>query len=235
MKNLLVLLCCMLASMLNAQDLIYKTNGDTIPAKVIEVGTNAISYKKFKSPDGPLFVENKNTIRKIKFANGDVQEFNKTGDEQSSKQEDMKNGESSSGNSTSQENKKDEKTKIEITDNGYTINGQKASQKEVDRKLGSSKNPAVVLGLKGAKAMKTSQKIVKITSIPTTISGSVLSLVKVIDLWNDVQRGRTTSKSYTNAIFSILPTITLPITNKILSKKSNKMYTKLIDMYNVTN
>ncbi len=236
MKNFLVAVLCVLGISMHAQDLILKMNGDTVLAKVLEVGTNAVSFKKFNYLDGPVFVENRGDIRMIRYSNGDIQQFNQAqtvSPADSIRKENSTN--SSSDKNTQQKEQEPTKNKIERNENKYFINQQPATQKEVDRMLGSAKNPAIPLLLKTAKITKTAQKIAKITSYPTTIIGGATFLVKGIDLWNDVQRGRTTSKSYTNALLSMLTTISLPITNKILKKKSDKMYDKIIDMYNVTN
>jgi hypothetical protein len=209
-----------------AQDLIVKTNGDTIHAKILEVGINAISYKKSNFLDGPTFVESKTNIAFVKYANNEVEQFSQSTN-------------STSPPSTSSQSiapqPTAEKNKIELIDNTYYINGQKAKRKEVNKLLGSSSNPAITLGLKSAKLTSGAQKIIKITSIPTTLGGGFTFLWTGIDLYNLVQRGRTTQQAYINAALSLLGTISLPITNKILKKKSNKMYGKLIDAYNVTN
>jgi len=240
MKKFLLLVVCLASFCMNSQDLILKTNGDTIMAKVMEVGINAVSYKKFNYPDGPVFVESKSDIRLIRYHNGDIQQFNQSAPiatrSDSLRKDSVASSQSSTqSTSTQTTTPQEQKVKIEHIDNKYTINGQPAKLKEVDRQLGTSKNPAIIIPLKAAKAMGTAGKITKITSYPTTILGGATFLVKGIDLWNDIQRGRTTSKSYTNAILSLFTTISLPITNKILKNKSDKMHDKLIDMYNVTN
>lgn len=237
MKNFLIAVVFILClSSIHAQDLILKTNGDTVLAKVLEVGTNAVSYKKFNYLDGPVFVENRADIRLIRFSNGDLQQFNEAeAVTHADSIKKMNSANNSSDKGTQQNEPQQTKNKIERKENKYFINNEPAHRKDVDRMLGSAKNPAIPLALKGAKVMKTAQTMVKITSYPTTIIGGAAFLVKGIDLWNDVQRGRATSRSYTNALWSMLTTISLPITNKILKKKSDKMYDKLIDMYNVTN
>jgi hypothetical protein len=237
-KYLLLVISYLCAICANSQDLILKTNGDTIMAKVMEVGLNAVSYKKFNYQDGPVFTESKSDIRFIRYANGDMQYFDKSTPavkNDAAKKDSLSGMQSSSTSTTTPQQQQQQKVKIEHIDNKYTINGKPAKLKDVDRQLGTSKNPAILVPLKAAKAMGTANKISKITSYPTTITGGATFLVKGIDLWNDIQRGRTTSKSYTNALWSMLSTITLPITNKILKKKSDKMHDKLIDMYNVTN
>jgi hypothetical protein len=60
-----------------AQDTLYKRNStDIIVAKVIEISTIEIKYKRFDLLDGPMFVIDKNQIEKIKFMVGSVEYFN---------------------------------------------------------------------------------------------------------------------------------------------------------------
>lgn len=231
------------STLINAQDTIVKKNGTIIPAKIIEVGTNAISYKKWKYLEGPTFVENKSELVYIKYKDGQIDEFldspnslnnkavldtNKTKVTNTDQQK-AKEGSRKDSSLTQSKNK------IEAVDGKYTINGQKAKLKDVNRLLEKSKNPAILVPLKVAKTTSMFQKIVKITSIPTTIGGGGALLWTGIDMYNDIRRGRDNTSTYVGAFSSLLTTITFPITNKILKKKSNKMYNTLIDIYNVTN
>lgn len=45
-------------------------NGDEVKAKVTEVGTNEIKYKKFDNPDGPVYSATKSDVFMIKYENG---------------------------------------------------------------------------------------------------------------------------------------------------------------------
>ncbi|MCE3259218.1 MAG: hypothetical protein K0S12_859, partial [Bacteroidetes bacterium] len=47
--------------------------------------------------------------------------------------------------------------------------------------------------------------------------------------------GRASSKTFLNMGLSLVGTLTFPVTSYFLKKKSDKMYDKIIDMYNVTN
>ncbi len=64
---LVFVLCCTFA---NAQDTIVKSNGDQISAKIIEVSSTEIKYKRFDFQDGPTFVESKSNIKLLKYSNG---------------------------------------------------------------------------------------------------------------------------------------------------------------------
>jgi hypothetical protein len=242
-SRILLIAFCFITWCASSQDVIYKTNGDSIKAKILEVGTNAVSFKKSSNPDGPTFVESKSDIFMIRFKDGQIQEYANLTPANTSSSTIANNPlaastgsiNKSSPTGTTSTSESSGKIKIEVTGKKYTINGQKASRKEVDRQLAKSNNPAITLPLKAAKMTATAQKIVKITSIPTTVGGGFTTLFTGVNMWNDIQRGRADSKSYMNAVVSLLSTITLPITNKILKNKSDKMYDKLIDMYNLTN
>ncbi|MCD6020100.1 MAG: hypothetical protein K0S53_3221 [Bacteroidetes bacterium] len=239
--QVLFLALCFVYQNASSQDLIIKTNGDTIRAKITEVGTNAVSFKKASMPDGPGFVEYKSDIVLIKFSNGEVQRFSKAiptstvnmGNNQNANAV-SSNTNAATTNSLSQQ-PSDGKIKIERDGKKYMINGKKVKAKEVDKQLATSKNPAILVPLKMAKITRKSQKIVKLTSIPTTIGGGMATLVSVIDLYNDARRHRDNTSTYVNFGLSLVGTLTLPITSKILKSKSDKMYDKLIDAYNLTN
>jgi len=53
-----------------AQDLIIFKNGTLQNAKVLEVGTTNVVYKKADNPDGPNYVSDKGEISVIEYANG---------------------------------------------------------------------------------------------------------------------------------------------------------------------
>ena len=58
-------------SPLKAQDLIVKTDGTIIKAKISEVGEDAVKYKKADNPDGPLYTISK-SINSNNFGNFDL-------------------------------------------------------------------------------------------------------------------------------------------------------------------
>jgi hypothetical protein len=48
----------------------FRTGGDKVAAKIIEINTNEVKYRKCSNPDGPLFVVKKSDVVRIKYANG---------------------------------------------------------------------------------------------------------------------------------------------------------------------
>ena len=55
---------------LHAQDVIIKENGEEIKAKVTEVGSSEIKYKKFGNESGPTYTISKSELFLIKYADG---------------------------------------------------------------------------------------------------------------------------------------------------------------------
>ena len=62
-------------SISQAQDYIATKKAEIIEAKVIEVGTSDIKYKKWNYQDGPTYTISKETVSKIKYQNGDEEVF----------------------------------------------------------------------------------------------------------------------------------------------------------------
>ncbi|MDQ6608205.1 MAG: hypothetical protein M3Y85_00065 [Bacteroidota bacterium] len=58
-----------------AQDKIYRKNGKTVQAKIIEVGSSEIKYKIFGDDTGPVYILETDKIKKVEFQNGTTQKF----------------------------------------------------------------------------------------------------------------------------------------------------------------
>lgn len=58
-----------------AQDKIYRKNGKTLEARVLEVGTDDIRYKLFGQDDSPVYVLERDRVSKIVYANGRTEKF----------------------------------------------------------------------------------------------------------------------------------------------------------------
>ena len=61
-----------------AQDIIFKTNGDEVQAKVLEVAPDEIKYKMFNFQDGPTYILKKTDVFMIKYSNGHKDVFSNT-------------------------------------------------------------------------------------------------------------------------------------------------------------
>jgi len=228
---------------LKAQDTIVKTNGQVISCTVLEVGTNGVSYKKTDLKDGPTFTDNKSDIELIKYSTGKLQTFaeaegiapiNSNTVVPNSQTNQIGNNPNYNQNSNGKPQKGPISTDSKIIFDGkrYYVDGQKIGRKDVDRLLSRSSNPAVAAPLKIAKLTKTFQKIVGITSWPSTITGGVASIGTFATVIKESSH-KISASSWINAGMSLVGTLTFPITNKILKKKRDKLYDVVIDIYNV--
>jgi hypothetical protein len=73
MKKILLFMVFAIAagSLVHAQDVIVRTDGEEIKAKVVEVGTTDVKYKKYGNESGPNYSLSKSKIFMIKYENGD--------------------------------------------------------------------------------------------------------------------------------------------------------------------
>ena len=69
-KYLLLIFALNVSIITFAQDVIVKTNRDSIFSKILEVGIDEIKYKWHDNLEGPLFIITKNEVSEIVFANG---------------------------------------------------------------------------------------------------------------------------------------------------------------------
>jgi hypothetical protein len=65
-------------TLIHAQDIIYRIDGNEIKAKVVEVDIDKIRYKEFNNLEGPLYVATKAEISRIQYQNGQVEYFSST-------------------------------------------------------------------------------------------------------------------------------------------------------------
>ena len=72
---LLFLFACVTLQAQNKGDIIYKKDGTTVAAKVLEITPTEIKYKKISNPDGPTYAILKSEAVKIVYANGEVENY----------------------------------------------------------------------------------------------------------------------------------------------------------------
>ena len=71
---LAVALCCAVTAA--AQDTIFKTDAQTISAKILEISPSEVRYKRFTNPDGPTYILPVSDISHIIYQNGERDDFN---------------------------------------------------------------------------------------------------------------------------------------------------------------
>jgi hypothetical protein len=75
MKQIIIIAahCCyfvLLANTCFSQDILMLKNGDEVKAKVLEINTTSVVYKKWDNQSGPTYTSAKSEIFKIKYTNG---------------------------------------------------------------------------------------------------------------------------------------------------------------------
>jgi hypothetical protein len=72
MRKVLFLLLCLvgLQTLVQAQDIITRKNGQTLKVKIVEVGTSEVKYKIFGDDNSPIYVLELDRISKIKYESG---------------------------------------------------------------------------------------------------------------------------------------------------------------------
>ncbi len=81
MKNYLYSLaiaCCLMVSIGHAQDIIYKKTGDEIKAKIEDINSEEVKYKKFENQQGPSYFIPKSEVFMVVYENGTKKVFNDT-------------------------------------------------------------------------------------------------------------------------------------------------------------
>ena len=72
---IIVLLMTTGALSVKAQDKIYKTNGEVLEAKVLEIGEAEIKYKVFVNLNGPNYTLSKQQVVKVVYENGKTETY----------------------------------------------------------------------------------------------------------------------------------------------------------------
>lgn len=71
----ITILFCIAYNACYTQDVIYKRDGTTIEAKVIEIDNHVVKYKKFGQQDGPIRNISKDQLNKIVYKDGSTDDY----------------------------------------------------------------------------------------------------------------------------------------------------------------
>ena len=73
--SLIFLLCAVIS--VSAKDVIVKKNADVVEAKILEISSSEIKYKKLSNPNGPTFSIKISEVSSVIYENGEVESFTK--------------------------------------------------------------------------------------------------------------------------------------------------------------
>jgi len=71
-----LIIICLFSHAAKAQDKIIKTDSTIIEAKISEIGTKDIQYRKFNNLTGPVYIIARSDVHQIVFENGEQEVFN---------------------------------------------------------------------------------------------------------------------------------------------------------------
>lgn len=148
----------------NAQDTIVKSSGEIICAKIIELSTTEVKYKKFAFQEGPTYIEDKSTIQSIKYANGSVEKMEPPKVESS-----IKSDKTLSDYSKGPLNHND---KIERDGKKYWYHGIWMKESEMQTQLLSSNDQQITLLVGKAKTYRKLEWL-WYTAIPSVLLGNM--------------------------------------------------------------
>jgi len=74
-KLFFMIIFCLMAGMLNAQDTIYRVDGSKQVGKIVEINPTQVKYIRADNPEGPVFRITKNTVAKIVYEDGSAISF----------------------------------------------------------------------------------------------------------------------------------------------------------------
>jgi len=123
-KLLIALFLLSTISVLHAQDVIVKQNGDEIQAKVTEVGISDIKYKKYGNDSGPTYVIAKADVFMIKYEGGTTDVFKQTPSNTNST---VQNGRQSNTNREPRSSRepREPRSSRESSSNGQNVNNNR--------------------------------------------------------------------------------------------------------------
>lgn len=75
LRILSALFALLFCGALSAQDVISTKDGREIEAKVLEVGTEELVYKKWSNPDGPDYHILLSEVLQVRYENGEVETY----------------------------------------------------------------------------------------------------------------------------------------------------------------
>lgn len=131
------------------QDTIVTRNGKTILGNVTEITATEVKYKKIELSDGPVYIENKSSIEKIKYKNGYTDIFSQE-----------KTPETVVKTEENQE-ETDYRKKITLEPRGrkYVYGDKLLSENQMHKMLLGLNNPEIKQAVRGAKMDKGLQYI----------------------------------------------------------------------------
>ncbi|OFY85476.1 MAG: hypothetical protein A3F72_09880 [Bacteroidetes bacterium RIFCSPLOWO2_12_FULL_35_15] len=228
MKKILTLFAIFLliSSINKAQDTIIKINGDTVLAKILEINSTEIKYKKFNFQDGPTYVENKSEIKQITYSNG-LKEVFSVKEQKISVPETIANNDYYNPNA----GPVNPQSKIEPYGSRYKYQGRKIGEREMQRILMSTKDKQIIGLVQSAKDANKMQYI-GFAAIPLGI-GSLVALANSFNTYSSGSYNGTNNSGLVSiSVILAAAAIACPVISIVSKSKRKKCNREAVKLYN---
>ena len=226
-KSLLVLLSFFCASSMFAQDTIIKLSNERVIAKVMEITSTEVKYKRFDMPDGPSYVENKSNLKAIKYANGMVENF-ETPNVQPTPIEPIPSDEPIA--------KVELSSKISYSGGRYIYQNHLLDDEELNSMLMQTKDKRI-MGLSSEALSAKSASNIWIGVFPFAIGATVaipywaVYAINYNNNWGDTNRSERDMRAAL-ALLGIAGTIACPVAGGAFKSKRNRCNRRAVELYN---
>ncbi|MCW3086035.1 MAG: hypothetical protein JWP12_3401 [Bacteroidetes bacterium] len=227
MKNLFTLIAfTFLIGTIHAQDSIFKTNGNVVAAKILEISSTEIKYKKYQFLDGPTYVENKTSIRSIKYSNGLKEDFAPAPAPQAVQTPQTIAPPTETGaDYYSKQNDTYKQTKLEYSGTYFLYNNRKMGENTAHSMLLQTKDKDIINLVQQSKDAHA-LKFVGFGAIPLGI-GALYFLAQSISYTNNVNSAKLATSG-----LCLIGAIACPIVSGIYSKKRRIYNQEAVKLYN---
>lgn len=222
MKHLLFLCFTLFSFVAYSQDLITTKKGEDIQAKVLEINTSQVKYKKTDNLEGPTYTILKSDVLMIRYANGSKDIFAESF--RTIKKETMEPKQEEIIVEVEQDT-----IKKTITQKGreFYLNGQLISGGEMKSFL--YKDPEAKRQWKGAQGFQTGQIICSISSGICLTTSAIMLLASETEKSSDSKQNEM---NYKASLYPLVPALVFMIPAGIFNGQKKKLRLRAIETYN---
>lgn len=224
---------------LKAQDLLIRSNGDTIKARILEVTDEAFRYKKTNNPDGPTFVTKKAELSRVIYANGTEEKI--TAPEHSTGETTTVTPKSSEpvidvrtnpGNKSQETASEFEQIRIEPF--GYYYKGMRMNDRRLLYLYNSYNDKSLINEYKQAKSNLTASRVTGFLGIPFAVVGVMFCAVSGIpeEDYNILTGGSGNDELLGPGIALIAGFVGLEVASIVLHSTYKSKIKKSVEHYN---
>jgi hypothetical protein len=237
MKHPILTFICLffLCANVQAQDTIFMRSGEKIIAKILELNTREVKYKKFDFQDGPQYVVAKLEVLKIVYLNGMTENFLDKSVTPQTNDYSKPNNTVSPATNTAKKNPMD--NPIEMIGNRYYLNYYLPIS-EVNRILLAKKNNEITAMVMATKKEMVPYYVLAYAPIPLGVAGYVLLNLAVNNSNSNSNYNTYTLPVNTDLLAGALVFAAAAVATRVIATKKKRKINlhrrKAVELYNAT-